>query len=263
MARVSYNITPAWYVQAGAYEDNPRAVFQYGFDWDTRTSTGALALAEIGYKTDFTTTLYPSHFELLGFYNSSQRTDPAFSARGRSIVFNPTDPARTQDGSAGFIFNAQRVVWRADGGAEAGNLHPTSLVAFASVSAAPYGIVPVTAEAYGGFTLQSPLQSRPYDSIGVKFHWTQLSSSEQSFLQMSNLIAGGSGYFKSRNSFAYELNAHIQLAQYIAIEPTIQYFQNANNFYNPRSTRVARDGFFFGGTLQIALGQLLGLSSAP
>lgn len=261
MARAAYKLSPQWYVGAGAYEDNPRAAIQNGTVWDASTSTGALALAQIGYKTDYATAALPERYELLGFYNSSDRTNPSVSALGRSLVFNAGDPTITRSGSAGFILNAQKALWRADGGADLKNLTPTALVGFASVSAAPYGIVPVTADVSGGLILQAPDQSRPYDSYGFKFHWTQLSQSYQNFLIDANLISGGTGYFKSRNSFVYELNSHWQLTPEISIDPTIQYFQNANNYYNPFTPKVSQDGFYFGATLVVGLGKILGLSS--
>jgi len=261
MARAAYRLSPQWYVGAGAYEDNPKAALQNGTVFDTSTSTGALALAQLGYKTDFATTAFPERYELLGFYNSSDRSNPAVSALGRSLVFNRTDPTITRSGSAGFILNGQKVLWRADSGADRSNLTPTALVGFGTVSAAPYGIVPVTADLSGGLILQAPDQSRPYDSYGIKIHWTQLSQNYQTFLRDANIISGGTGYFKSRNSIAYEVNSHWQLTPEISIEPTIQYFQNANNYYNPYSPKVAQDGWYFGATLVVGLGKIIGLSS--
>ncbi len=247
--RFAYNFSPSVYIQAGAYENNAQSVNQDGLVFDGSTDTGILTMAEIGYKTDFTTTRYPQRYEAIGFYTTSNRADP----------FGSSQP---EHGTGGFILQGQKVIWRADGGTQ-DNLHPTALAAYLDLAGSPNSFAPVTFEVYGGLTLQAPLQSRPFDSIGFKVHLTELSTSEQSYLQYANLAAGGSGYNKGRDSIGFELNAHVQLGPYVAVEPTISYYANANNYFAPSSTVVAHDGFFVGGILSAGLGQALGLSSTP
>ncbi|WP_158811735.1 carbohydrate porin [Beijerinckia sp. L45] len=261
-ARAAYNITPALYVQAGAYEDNPDAEAEHGFNFAATKSTGAILLGEVGYKTDYTTAKYPERVEAVGFYNTSTVADPYFTTTGQSAALNPGQPLRMNTGDGGFVLDAIKTVWRADGGLT-DNLHPTALAAYASVSAPVTSGALVSMESYVGLTLLAPFQSRPFDTFGAKIHFTQLSNREQAYLQDSNIAAGGSGYTKSRNGIEFELSSHHQIASYLAINTTIQYFANNNNFYNPASTVASRDGFYFGMDAAVPIGAILGLSSQP
>jgi porin len=251
MGRFRYNFNPSWYIQGGVYADDPRpiAAEQSGWDnWNAKTDTGVVAIGEAGFVQDYSQDKYPLTFLADGVYNTS----PENQIYNYPAVGSHNNP--NTNGTGAVVVEGDKTIWRADGGTE-NNPHPTALVANISGSFSPTSTAPVSAEVYGGLTLQAPLQSRPFDSIGFKVHWTQLTSYEQSFL-----VATNPGYNKSPNSVGFELNASIQLDTFITLQPTIQYWANANNYYNPGYTYgIAKDGFFFGGMLYVGIGSILGL----
>ena len=59
--------------------------------------------------------------------------------------------------------------------------------------------------------------------------------------------------------YALETNAHIALSPEIALEPSLQYIFNPDNFYNPGATELSNDGFVVGVQLIVDVGTLLGL----
>ncbi len=257
-----YHITPNLYVQGGVYEDDPQATQEHGFEFGAQRATGVIGVGEIGYKSTFADARYPQRYELIGYYNSSRVNDPFRTVNGTSQVFNPGAAPLTHNGNAGFTLTGQKTFYRFDGG-QTDNPTPTSLVAVGSVAAPFTSGSAVSFDGLIGVTLLSPLQSRPLDTIGFTAHLVQLSQLEQNFLMDSNIAAGGAGYFKSRNEITFELNTHIQVAKLFSIDPRIEYFTNANNFFAPASTKVSSDGFYFGVGAVIPIGTLLGLTSLP
>ena len=257
-----YHITPNLYVQGGVYEDDPQATQEHGFEFGAQRATGVIGVGEVGYKTTFADAKYPQRYELIGYYNTTRVDDPYRTINGTSQVFNPAAAPLTHNGNAGFTLTGQKTFYRFDGG-ETDNPTPTALVAVGSVAAPFTSGSAVSFDGLIGVTLLSPLQSRPLDTIGFTAHFVQLSQLEQNFLMDSNIAAGGAGYFKSRNEVTFELNTHIQVATLFSIDPKIEYFTNANNFFAPASTKVSSDGFYFGVGAVVPLGTLLGLSSLP
>ena len=62
--RATYKLTPNWYVQGGAFEDNYRYATMYGNRFGTNLSSGAQLLAEIGQRSEFSNAAYPSNLEV-------------------------------------------------------------------------------------------------------------------------------------------------------------------------------------------------------
>ena len=260
--RALYHITPNLFVQAGLYEDDPQATQEHGFEFGAQRATGVIGVAEVGYKTTFKDEKYPQRYELIGYYNSSVVADPYRTVNGTSKVFNPGVASLTHTGNAGFTLTGSKTFYRFDGG-QTDNPTPTALVAVGSVAAPFTSGSLISFDGLVGVTLLSPLQSRPLDTIGFTAHLTQLSQLEQAFLMDSNIAAGGTGYYKNRNEVTFEINAHIQVDKYFSLDPKIEYFTNANNFFAPASTKVSSDGFYFGVGAVIPVGTLLGLTSQP
>ncbi len=257
---VAYKITPESYIQAGAFAVTGRANFSSGYDWGTEPLNGVVTLAEIGRATTFATDLYPSRVALTGFYNSADHEDNLRTIYGTSKGLNPGDPVRLRSGTSGVILTGSQVVWRADGGAEAANLNPTSLQAYTSLAYAPDPTIPIRWNAFAGLTLQAPDQSRPFDRYGIKVNWQRIASDYALFLGDANLISGGRGGAYPRDKLVFEANAHLALGKGIFFEPVVQYLVNGNSFWNPFTPNRSKDGFYVGATLIVPLGSILGLA---
>lgn len=259
-ANVAYKSSPDDYIQAGAFAVTGGANFSSGWDFGHEPLNGVVTLAEIGHATTFVTDPYPSRVALTGFYNTADHEDNFKTIYGTSKGLNPSDPVRLRAGTSGVILTGSQVVWRADGGADAANLNPTSIQAYTSLAYAPDPTVPIRWNAFAGLTLQAPDQSRPLDRYGVKVNWQRISADYAQFLGDANFISGGSGEIYSRDKLIFEANAHLALGKGIFFEPVVQYLVNGNSFWNPYTANRTKDGFYVGATLIVPLGQLLGLA---
>lgn len=250
-ANLSYKLTPSLYAEAGVFSTNDGA--RIGYDLGAERNTGVLAIAELGSKTDFDTQAYPARYAVTGFVNTSSHADD-----------NAATPTRAggplmRSGTSGLVVQAQKSVWRADGGREQ-SASPTAIALYGSGGAALDSTTPIGSDVYVGATLQAPFEGRPADRFGVKIDWQRLNPSFASYLAAANLVSGGSGAPFSGNEFVFELNAHLQLPGGLAFEPVLQYAVHPDSFYNPFSAARPRDGLFAIGTLIVPVGVLLGLA---
>ncbi len=251
---------PEDYIQAGAFAVTAGANFSSGWDWGHEPLNGVLSLTEIGHSTTFATDLYPSRIALTGFYNTADHEDNLRTIYGTSKGLNPGDPVRLHAGTSGVILTGSQVIWRADGGADAANLNPTSIQAYTSLAYAPDTTVPIRWNAFAGLTLQAPDQSRPLDRYGIKVNWQRISADYAQFLGDANFISGGPGGAYSRDKLIFEANAHLALGKGIFFEPVVQYLVNGNSYWNPYTANRSKDGFYVGATLIVPLGSIFGLA---
>ena len=253
-ANLSYRLTPATYIEGGAFSTNDGS--RIGYDIGEEKQTGVLALGEVGYKTDFTMEAFPTTVSFTGFYNSSEHqvldAQSAFGLDGGE-----------RHGTSGIVLQGSKVVWRADGGHTDGlptAQVPTSIQLYGSYGSALDTTTPILMSTYVGATLQAPFAGRPADRFGVKFNYEKLNSNYSSYLAAANFVSGGSGAAFPGNEYVFEANAHIQLPAGLAFEPTVQYAINPNSFYNPLTARRPQNGVFAIGTLIIPVGILIGIS---
>ncbi|MGY2049767.1 carbohydrate porin [Methylobacterium sp. JK268] len=256
---VAYQISPTTYVQAGAFSVSPNTTFLSGYEWGYERQGGPLILSELGYKTDYTTSAYPSRFSVTGFFNAASHEDNFKTVLGTSKGLNPSDPVLQRSGTSGLVLTGVQTVWRADGGLEK-NPTPTALSAYIGAGQAFDPTIPIQTNVFCGVLLQAPDQGRPLDTYGLKFNWQRLAADYTRFLADANLVSGGTGAPYARDKFVLEANAHFELGRGAAFEPVVQYVINPNSYWDPYTSRRARDGFYVGGTLLLPLGGLLGLT---
>jgi porin len=251
-ANLTYHVTPSLYAEAGVFSTNNGA--RIGYDLGREHNTGVLGIAEIGRKTGFESDVYPSTFSLTGFFNTASHSD----LNAQSAV---DGEAFQHEGTSGVVVQAQKIVWRADGGLD-NDPAPTAIALYGSAGTGLDSTTPILADVYVGATLQSPFAGRPADRFGVKFNWERLNANYANYLGAANLVSGGSGAPYNVDHYVFEANAHIQLPEGFAFEPVVQYVIHPNSFYNPLTPARAKDGVFTIGTLVIPLGTLLGLTKS-
>ncbi|WP_322047972.1 carbohydrate porin [Paraburkholderia sp. J67] len=260
--RAKYLFNDKQFAQFGVFEDHFSEVNTQGWDWTTRNATGALIMGEYGYRSSFANARFPFSYELIGFYNTSNQSDPAYGAFGRSKVLFPGNPADTRRGTGGAMFRWQKFVWRDDDGATA-DLAPRSLALFGTVSGTPDPMQPYRAYAEVGTTLFAPFAHRPFDRISAKVSYVRVGGHELDFQQDARAVSGGPDVRTSPNEFRLEIDGHFAIAKAVALEPMVQYIVNPDTFNNPFSAHVPHSGFVVGVTLIASLGDLLGISMPP
>lgn len=237
---LKYRLTPQWYVHGGAFESNPVDYLKQrqGLDFSTDDANGTSLLLGIGSQNQ---EAYSAHYELNGYYNTGKQVDPLTGA--------------TAFGSGGAFFKFQQALWRADAGT---GTAPQALLLFGSLSAAADAKQPFSQFAEAGLTYLAPFD-RPRDKLNLKASYLRLNDHQLRFQQQARTANDGDPRLGERNVYALEANAHIALTRQLAVEPSVQYLINPDNFYNPEARELSGNGFVVGLQVTLDVGSLLGL----
>jgi len=230
---LKYQVNPSLYLHAGAFESNPVDYLKKrkGLDFSTDDASGTSFLIGIGSKPGDDTTQY----ELNAYFNSSKQVD---SLTGASDY-----------GTAGGFFKFRQTLWR--GGQQ-------GVQVFGSLSAAADNKQPFSHFAEAGLTYLAPFD-RAQDKLNLKTSYLHVNSHQLQFQQRLRTAAGGDPELGERNVYAVEANGHFALTRNLAIEPSIQYIINPDNFYNPGATQLSNNGFVVGLQVTLDVGSVLGL----
>lgn len=256
--RATYKMTPTWYVQAGAFEDNYHAAIN-GNPLGTSKAAGAQIIGEIGQRSEFTNAAYPSNFEAGIEWNTRN---------GRSNLKGTGAPAnmllqRTNYSGGGVLFTqGQQVVWR---GAQRDVGPPANIALFGAFDVALEQPQPISLDALAGVNLTGFVPGRPFDALGVQAHYQKLSAAEVQSESFRQRIIDGPGPRQRGSNWAFEVVGNIQVTPAIAFRPIVQYFVNPDNYYPPAPGKNMRprDGLEAGFFAVVSLGRLLGTSLKP
>lgn len=236
-----YRFTQASYLHAGVFESNAQHYFdkRKGVDWDPGDASGVSVLAGIGSTADFTQAPYAYQYELNGFYNSARQTDPLSGRerRGSSGVMLKFRQTLAREGASGVPDKAWQ--WFGAWSWSADDMQPFEH--FAEVGLTRLG-------AFG----------RPQDSVNLKVSYLRLGAHQARWQEQARLAATGEDSRTRRNVSRVELNAHWQLTRNLALEPSVQYIFNPDNFYDPAAP-ANRDGAMVALQVMYDLGAALGL----
>ena len=257
--RATYKLTPTWYLQAGAFEDNYRTATNYGSRvFATNQSSGAQILAEVGQRSEFSNDAYPSNLELgLEFNTRTGRSN----LKGTGAPAIPLLQRPNYPGGYVAYFQGLKTIYRGPG-RDVGP--PQNIAVYGSFDVAADSPQPIDFDAMLGANFTGFVPGRPFDVLGVQAKYQQLSKAEGDAETLRQRIVAGPGPRQRRNEFAFEIAANIQLTPAIAFRPNVQYFINPDNYYPP-SARPGRpkDGFEAGFFAVVSLGRLLGTSLKP
>lgn len=258
--RATYKLTPTWYVQAGAFEDNYYSAVNYGNRFGIGPAPGAQILAEIGQRSDFTNDPYPSNFEAGFEWNT--RTG-RLNLKGTGAPANALLQPANYTGGGVFFTQGQKVLWR---GAQRDVGPPANVALYGSFQASVDKPQPIDMDVMAGVNLTGLVPGRPFDALGLQARYQRLSQVEANAetRRQRLLIRGGrNGPEQPRDGFAFELVGNIQVTPAIAFRPIVEYFVNPDNYYPPAPPGRPRDGFEVGFFAVVSLGRLLGTSLKP
>lgn len=237
---LKYDAAKNFYIHSGAFESNSQDILKKrnGLDFSTRNADGASLFFGVGSKNDAP---YRSHYELNGFFNTSRQADPLTGT--------------TKQGTAGAFFKFQQAVWRADRGLGSA---PQTLLTFGSLSAAANDNQPFRQFAEIGVTYLAPF-NRPQDKLSLKTSYMRINDKQLRAQQQARIANGGDSRLGQRNVYAIEANGHFAVYPHVAIETSVQYLIQPDNFYNPGARQLSKDGFVVGMQVMVDAGALLGL----
>jgi len=238
-----FHLEQGRYLHAGAFESNPAHYFKQrkGFDWDPGDASGVSTVLGVGVERDFAQTPYAYHYELNGFYNSAQQIDPLDGSQRR--------------GSSGALFKFRQTVAR-EGEGEGGR--PTGAwQTFGSWSWSADPRQPFEHFLEAGVT-RLGLGGRLENSVNLKASYLRLGQHQARWQEQARLAATGQEERTHRGVSRIELNSHWQITRNLALEPSVQYIFNPDNFYNPQAP-VSSNGAVIALEVMYDVGSALGL----
>ena len=90
-----YWLSPKTYFHTGVYEDNTshQDLGDHGFDWATNEATGVVVPFTLGYQTTWDNDELPRRYEIGGWYDGADYTDPVFDDEGNYAAQSGNDYA--------------------------------------------------------------------------------------------------------------------------------------------------------------------------
>ncbi|ASG23516.1 carbohydrate porin [Nitrospirillum viridazoti] len=244
-------LTPTVYLHVGAYEVNPshQSSTEHGFDWGTATATGAIAPMALGYQTTFDNDRLPRKYEVGGWYDGADYTDPLRDASGRAAVVSG-QPNATLNGRSGVFFRFEQMVLRPDDTSQRG------LTLFGVAMTGTSGRLIEDHFLELGLVQRGTFAGRDDDTIGFVVNQQKYSHDALEALRLARAAAGGSGT-PADDQIMMELSYGVQLARAVRIQPNLQYVIHPDQFSDPARLRDAPDAFVIGLRFDLDLAALL------
>ncbi len=249
-------LTNAYYVNAGAYENEPAlaTVNHYGWpgeDWSPDKARGAVFPVQFGYRTSYTNDLYPKSYDIGFFYNTGDYTDSLYNTQGKILAFSGGTP-QLDHGNSGLWAQGEQVLWRPDPTNDRG------LSAFGGVNIATSGQNNIRDTFSGGLSVKGLFESRPHDTINFAAMYMALND-EFVDAQNDKLLAHKiNGSMASSEAFA-EINYQLALAPGTYFQPFFDYIWHPDEVGLATPNPTVTHAVFVGAAISVAFPEALGL----
>lgn len=253
-----FQVTPAWYVQAGGFEDNTYNLNTNGLHFSTNHDTGTLGVGEAGYTTTFATAALPAHYEFGLWGDTTPHSNPYRSANGRLVQVYTKDAKDAEPDPVGVFAEGRQVVWVGKK-LPAFGAQPKNFAITWGLFAPMNGGQNFDVEAWLGGIFTGVIPGRPLDHFGMRIHYLQLGADYAHSETEARILAGGNASPQPRNEYAFEASYTLQIAPGIMFEPTAQYVVNQDTYYSPKTRIAPRNGFVVSAFLVVSLDHMLGL----
>ena len=251
--RVNYHVTPAWYLQAGAFQDDYRRAVNYDYRLGTSLTSGAQVLGEVGYRTEFNTAAYPGNLEAGFEWNTRSGLS---NIKGTGATALPGRTGANYPGGGVIFVQGLQTIWR---GPSQTNSPPKNISLFGYVNPAVDKPQPFDLDAMAGVNFTGFIPGRPRDTIALQAKYQRLSEVEAAFETSAQARAGYRGGPQPRNAVQFEIADRIVVAPWLTITGTAQYINNPDSYEKPNQRRP-HDGWAVGTFGTIPFGPLLGTS---
>lgn len=247
-------LTPNIYAHVGVYEVNPERPLNsdHGLDWDTKGSTGVDIPYALGYRTTAETDAYPRMYEVGGWYDQSDYTDPLRDAAGQPALLSG-QPYAVRNGRSGVFARFEQTVWKPDAEGERG------LTVFGAALAATSGETVETDFQQLGFVMKGPFSARSSDSLAFVATRQAYSNEALENLRLARAAAGGTGT-PADDQIMMELSYGFQIAPQVRIQPNIHYIIHPDQLNAPQRTVDLPDALAIGVRLDVDLAGVFGLN---
>ncbi|WP_158807208.1 carbohydrate porin [Beijerinckia sp. L45] len=246
----------SFYLNAGAYEDEPALAQQHHFnwpgrDWDPSLFRGVTVPVQFGYRTNYNNDPYPRSYDIGAFYDTGDYTDPLLNTAGLNRVRNG-GVAKLDHGKSSVWAQAQQVVWRPDMTSKRG------ITVFGAANVVTSGQTNIRDTIFAGFSWAGPMESRPNDKLNFVAQYVSLNDAYTTFVD-STLQKGGVSSTVSNDESFIELNYGIALAPGIAFKPFIDVIFNPDQVGIAKPSATNTHALFVGAAFSMFFADALGL----
>ncbi len=260
MGKATFHLTPLWYLQGGAFEDDYRDEVYQGWKLGNSRASGAQVLGEVGYRSEFTTAAYPANLELGVEWN----TRSGYSNRkGTGATAVPAQLATDYTGGGVLFFQGAKVLYRAPGAATP-FVQPQNIQLYTQADIALDHPQPFNLDLLAGVNFTGFVPHRPADVFEIQGRALQLSADEAGFeTREHTLINRGRYVQQAQTAFQFETAYQITMGPYASITAFGQYYVHPDDYEDPFVNHIPHNGAEAGFILRLALGPLLGTSNKP
>ena len=260
MGKATYKLTPAWYLQGGAFTDDYLRAVKNGWNFGDESAVGAQIIGEAGYRTTFATEAYPANLEA-GFVWDT-RTGYG-NVKGTGNLASKLNTAADYPGGGVVVFQGAKVISR--GPTRQGGLPPANLQLYSQLDVAVDKPQPFDLDASVGANVTGLLAIRPRDILGLQIRYVRLSQDEANFETREHTLLNRGRFagLQARDEIEFEASYQIQVTRYATISLYGQYYDNPDDYEVPFINHLPQNGFAAGTLLRIPLGPALGTSSKP
>ncbi len=246
-----YWLTDKTYLHAGIYEENTahQGLGDHGFDWGTEDSTGVVVPFTLGYQTTWDNDDFPRRYEIGGWYDGADYTDPAKDEEGNFAALSGNDYA-VKNGRSGVFARFEQTVLRPD-------LHSQrSVTLFGAVLTGTSGELIEDFYVKAGFVKHGTFAGRDKDTLGFVFtqqHYSNDAIEDQALLR--NLNGGVGRPFSTQTMM--ELSYGIHVNDNIRIQPNVHYIINPDQFNDKSRIENLDDAWIVGLRFDVNIAGLL------
>ena len=214
-----------------------------------KEATGVVVPFTLGYQTTWDNDALPRRYEIGGWYDGADYTDPVFDEQGNYAALSGNDYA-VRNGRSGVFARFEQTVTRPNPSTKKG------LTLFGAVLTGTSGELIEDYYLKAGFVMRGTLASRPNDTIGFVFtrqQYTDEALEDQRILRAMN---GGVGTPPSSQTML-ELSYGYQLNQHVRIQPNVHYIINPDQFAERDRVSELDDAIVLGLRFDVNLAGLL------
>ncbi|APP84511.1 carbohydrate porin [Xanthomonas hortorum pv. vitians] len=233
-------VTPKVYLHVGAYEVNPvqSQDGQHGLKWSTDDTTGVVVPYAVGYKNKGGDGSMAAMYELGGWQDNSDYTDPLRDRNGNPAVLSGLGYENKQ-GRSGLFARFEQQVTNPDPSGTRG------LTVFGAILKSTGGQAIEDHFVQLGLVQKGTFASRPQDNIAFVITQQKYSDEAIENLRLARASAGGTGT-PADNQIMMELSYGIQVTKRLRIAPNLHYVINPDQFNEPTRTNDLKNALIAG-----------------
>jgi porin len=239
-AQVKAWLSDRMYVHVGGYEVNPNdtASQNNGFTWNTNSMTGVIFPAELGYSTTFANDKRPRDYQIGGWYDDSNYSDPELDANGGIIPLTGLPPA-IDHGRSGAFVRFDQMLLRPDPNSERG------LTLFGVGMTGLSGRLTENHYVELGLVQLGTFRGRDQDTIGFVINDQHFTNIALATIAAARVSVGGSPDIPTHETMM-ELAYGMQITPAIRISPNLQYILFPDQMSVPFRTSNIPNAFIIG-----------------